>query len=316
MTQALVLAAGVGLMVLAGCSRQAPETGTVLARVGVVALSGQDFDRLLKERASPDGAGVDPKAVLQEWVDREVLVQNAVKAGVKEDPKVQEMIRDVLISEYKQRQLVPRLEAVEVTDEELKAAYEAEKSQLITPERVRLAILFLSSAFRAEEEAVLEPRRRLQSALEMARQADAGAVAGAGARKDFGALAASFSEDQETRYRGGDIGWVERERFPSRLDPAVIETGFALTEPGEYSDVILGRDGFYVVKLLDRQAAAPVPLEQAAPALRHKLIEQKKEQVHTQFQAGLREGLIVEIHPDRLQGLHAATAENPPPSIP
>lgn len=314
MTRALAFAAGAGLMVLAGCSKQAPEKGLVLAQVGDVSLSDEDFKKLLQERSGPNETPADPEEVLQEWVDREVLVQNAVKAGVKEDPKVQELIRDLLIAEYKQRQLVPKLEAVEVTDEEVGAAYEEEKNQLITPERVRLAILFLSSAFRAEEEAALAPRKRLQSALEMARQAEEGAKTGT--RKDFGALAASYSEDQETRYRGGDIGWVERDRFPSRLDPAVIETGFALTEPGQYSDVILGRNGFYVVKLLDRKAAAPVPLEQAAPALRHKLTEKKKEQVQTQFQTGLREGLLVQIHPDRLQGLHAATAEKPPPSIP
>jgi parvulin-like peptidyl-prolyl isomerase len=96
----------------------------------------------------------------------------------------------------------------------------------------------------------------------------------------------------------------------------VIEAGFALTKPGQHSDVISGRNGFYVVKLVDRKSAAPVPLDQAAPALKHKLTEKKKEAVQTQFETGLREGLTVEIHPERLQGLHAAIAEKSPPSIP
>ncbi|MEN3941667.1 peptidyl-prolyl cis-trans isomerase [Prosthecobacter sp. SYSU 5D2] len=316
MTRVLAFAAGAGLVVLTGCSRQAHEEGAVLARVGDVSLSDGDFKQLLQlqERIRPNETEADPKAVLQEWVDREVLVQNAVKAGVREDPKVQEMIRDLLIAEYKQRQLVPELEAVTVTEEEIKAAYEEQQNQFIMPERVRLAILFLSSSSRAEGEDALAPRRRLQSALDMARQAEPEAKAGA--RKDFGALAASFSEDQETRYRGGDIGWVERERFPARLDPVVIETGFALTEPGQYSDVIIGRAGFYVVKLLDRKPAAPVPLAQATPTLTHQLTEKKKAQVQTHFETGLREGLTVEIHPERLQGLHAAIAEKTPPSIP
>ena len=39
--------------------------------------------------------------------------------------------------------------------------------------------------------------------------------------KGFGALAVNFSEDQETRYQGGDLGWIERGRFPQRFEKAV-----------------------------------------------------------------------------------------------
>jgi hypothetical protein len=141
MTRAQAFAAGAALVILVGCSKQAPEPekGGVVARVNNVSLSEHEFKRLLQERSTTGESPANPEAVLQEWVDREVLVQNALKAGIKEDPKVQEQIRDLLIAEYKQRQLVPQFEAVTVTEEEVKTTYEEEKNQHITPERVRLA---------------------------------------------------------------------------------------------------------------------------------------------------------------------------------
>ena len=60
--------------------------------------------------------------------------------------------------------MTPQLQAATVTVEELKAAYETEKAKLMKPERVRLAMLFVSSPPEADPEAQQETKRRLEAA--------------------------------------------------------------------------------------------------------------------------------------------------------
>ena len=43
----------------------------------------------------------------------------------------------------------------------------------------------------------------------------------------FGPLAIAYSEDQATRYKGGDVGWVEAARGPAWLSPTVRQAALA-----------------------------------------------------------------------------------------
>jgi len=313
-------ALALGLVLATSCSRppadeaHAPEE--VLARVGGVEITAGDLARRAASLAASGRTAADPETLLLEMVEREALAQRAAETGLEEDPEVREMIRDVLISQYKERELAPRLEAAAaVSDEELREAYEESKDELTTPERIRLAVLYLRLDAEAPEEEAAEKRRRLESARAAA--LESGGEAGGGGSQSFGALAVGFSEDQESRYRGGEIGWVERGRHPARIDPAAVEAGFSLEAPGELSEVVAGRDGLYLVRLLERQEAAPLPFEQAAPGLTRRLQEQKQARLLDEFQSRLHAELRVEVHSERLPREFAGSSgAAPPPSLP
>lgn len=300
----LVAVAAVNLL---GCTRKEPEE--VLARVGDAVISVADFERQLQTRRGAGLLKVDAEELLKEMVEREVLVQKALLEGLRDDPDVKELMRDVLISKYRERHLDGLLEkAAEVSPEEVRKAYEQEKEKLMRPERVRLALLRLSAADAAEQEA---QGQRLRAAVEKAGQESASVLEG------FGPLSVEYSEDQESRYRGGEIGWVEQERYPQRLGREVIDAGFALKEPGQISDVIPVAGGVFVVRLLERQSASAMSLEQAGSVLKQRLIQQKQEEIRAEFQEALRRGLTVEVNSERLKGhLAASPNETLPPSIP
>ncbi len=302
------------LLAITGCSRQ--DDGEVLAVVGDKTITMEEFVRHLDVSRARSSVPVDAEELLRELVEREVLAQNAVNAGLMDDPEVREQMRDVLIAKFKERQLTPQLEEVEVSEEEVEAAYEKEQTGLTRPEQVRLAILYASSAPGEKRDGDDEARLRLEAAAELARQQDLQSEKGE--VKGFGPLAVNHSEDQESRYRGGEIGWVERGRFPGRLDKAAIETGFSLKTPGQISAVVTASNGCYVVKLLERRESSLLPLEQAAPALRSRLLAEKQEQAMTVFQDKLRHGLRVEMHPEKLAAVssRAPKTPSPPPSLP
>ena len=276
-----------------GDEKKAPDS---LARIGDKEITVEEFSRQwsMLQKSSP--VPVDCEELLNEMINREVMIQAARKAGLADDPEVMNAMNEALIATLKARKLDAEVAAVEVTDVELRKAYELGGDRFVSPERVRLALLYVDGGS--------DGRQRVQAALDLAKTS--------AESPGFGAVAVKYSEDQETRYRGGDLGWIERGEYPKRIEAAVIEAGFALREKGQISEVIPGTKGFYLVKLLDRQPTSVVPLERVAADLRQQLLREKREQVASDFQRQLRDGLRVEVHAEMLQALPSPNPANEP----
>lgn len=146
---------------LSSCSKQAVERTDVVARVGGVALTKDQLAQGLAQRAAQSPVPVLPQEWVDEWVEREVLVQKAQQAGLLEDAEVMERLRDVLIARFKERQIDPLMDDVAVSDEEIQVAYEARKESFMIPERVRLAMLFQVVHPDASGEESKQARQRL-----------------------------------------------------------------------------------------------------------------------------------------------------------
>jgi parvulin-like peptidyl-prolyl isomerase len=67
------------------------------------------------------------------------------------------------------------------------------------------------------------------------------------AGEDFGALAAQYSLDDQTKGNGGDLGWFTHDL----LAPEIEQVAFSL-EPGQYSDPITTQRGYAIIKILER----------------------------------------------------------------
>ena len=102
----------------------------------------------------------------------------------------------------------------------------------------------------------------------------------------FGALAAEASEHATSRYRGGDIGWIETGRDAYPLPAAIVETGFALPVGG-VSDVIETEEGLYVVMKQDQREARTAPFEEVADTLRRRLLRDRRDRVEAAFNSNL-----------------------------
>jgi peptidyl-prolyl cis-trans isomerase C len=285
----------------------AAPSADVLARVGTRELKASEFDGILTARQATSPVPLDPATVLEEWTQRETIAQGARRAGLEDDPEVKEILTSAMIAKFKERQLSAALDAASVADAEVQEAYEQQKGQFTAPEKARIAVLFMAAP-KQDGPAAGEARGKIAAALALAKAESSPNAHG------FGALAINNSEDQESRYRGGEIGWVDRKQYPARIDFAAIEAAFALQSPGQISDVVQGERGFYAVMLLEKRAATPVPFAEVAPIIRGKLLAKKREQVEATFLAKLRAEVPVEMHPERLP---ARPASKPAvPSLP
>jgi len=283
-----LLAAGLALL-FPQCARDrsaadgaAPATDSpVLATVGGTAITANDLLAEAERRKERRQPVVEKDALLEAMVNRAALVHRARQSGLESDPEVRRALDNVLVSEFRQRELQGRLDAVEVSDEEMRATYAARSQSFTTPAKARLSILHLAAGEAASDGKREEARARMAEARTRALANPAPGGRGPAAN-GFGALAVEFSDDQVSRYRGGDAGWFVPGQAGARWPEDVLRAGHALAV-GEVSEVLDVRGDYFLVRKTEESAAATTGYEDAAPAIRQQLLAAKREALEQAF---------------------------------
>jgi len=307
----------------AGC-RPSPdkmETAdpTVLAEVGNRKITTADVLAEAGLRAGNRRSIPEKEELLKDIIRREAALQRASEVGLDQNPVVRREMENVLIRHLLTLELDPRRESVSVSSNEVTAEFEAHPERYGNPAQARFAILFRAIAPRATDETRAEVRQRLE---EVVGRADSGVVAGA--VPGFGPIAAEVSEDQVSRYRGGDIGWLARGQVPSRIPARVIETGWNLPQ-GRPSGVLEEPDGFYVILKTDVREPGRVSFSSVEPTLRQSLLVRKRKEAEAEYHAGIARRFPTRIHtnvldaltlPEATSALTASNRQSQPPALP
>jgi hypothetical protein len=271
------------LGLFAGCS---PEAG-VLARVGNQTIREEDFAAAAEQLAHrypvpPDSAKV---LLLRDLVDREVLVQGALREGAYHDTAFLDLGR-ILEEEAMRQRYYAQLGATQVlvSDDEV-----AELHRWRSEERwVRLVYAYTEPLAKA---ALAELRR--------------------GA--DFASVADRFNPPGQVP-PGGDLGYVSPGMLPLPLDD-VVRTAPIGRVLGPIETV---GQGWFLVWVQERRTAERVPLKTERAMLVSILRQRKQRQVllrelerlreayHVRLVRGAGQELVSRIQPYALRG------ENPP----
>jgi peptidyl-prolyl cis-trans isomerase C len=278
------------LLLLAGCGRQT----TSKTSVDIVAtVDGKPILRATLEaelaRMTRSGRTADPGQVLDELIQRERLVARAVRLGLEQDPQVQRSFQTVLITRLKERELEPKLRSLDISDEDIQAAKQTLNKRKVLLPQVRLAALRLQVNPKASAVKRKEAEARLEEAREKAQKLPAETVG-------FGPLAIDYSDDDTTRYRGGDLGWLETDPSRYHFDEAMLKAGFALKNPGEVSPVIQGKDGLYLIRAVARREATTTVAKPDEVLARHRAQIEKRRALENAFAEDTRRMIPVEVN--------------------
>jgi len=146
-----------------------------------------------------------------------------------------------------------RLEALaaqqQVSDADLHAAYEKEKSRLEVPEKRHARHILITGKDDA-------------AALALAQQVLSQAKSG----KDFGELAKQYSQDPGSAQNGGDLGWAERSTFVKPFADALY--GMSV---GEIAGPVKTQYGYHIIRLEEIQRGKSKSFEEARPELEAQL---------------------------------------------
>lgn len=128
-----------------------------------------------------------------------------------------------------------KLDALEadttISDADLHAQYDKEKSQLMTPEKRRAQHILITGK---------DDAAALKEAQDVLAQAKAG--------KDFGALARQYSKDPGSAGNGGELGWADKTTFVAPFTDALFSM-----QPGEIRGPVKTQFGYHIIRLEEIQ---------------------------------------------------------------
>ncbi|MCP5515630.1 MAG: peptidyl-prolyl cis-trans isomerase [Verrucomicrobiales bacterium] len=312
-------------LVLAGCSKTPTDAGSkqgvVLAEVGDHKITEEDFLAEARRRGEAGLSVADKDALLNELVEREALLAKARQSGLDQDPALHREYENLLIARLVEHDITPLKEAVAITPDKVRAEYEANQATYTRPAQVRLAMLYLQADAKASDARRAEIRARLEEAREEAvtlqtTNRSRGVVG-------FGRVAIEHSDDQVSRYRGGDLGWIAAGQRPPRVPESVLEAGIGL-ETGAMSPVLETPQGFYLLMKTDSRPEFATPIESVQAALRQSLLARERRRVEETYRQDALQALPVQIHAQTLASVQlpeagsmiARTREPKPPGMP
>ncbi len=236
----------------------------VVAKVGPTELHASDLadaaQTLPEELRGMPPATLYPM-LLDQLIDRRIIVLAARKQGLDKDPAVQKQI-ERSTDNAMQNALLSRDIAPTLTDDAIKARYERDFANKSGDEEVHARH-------------ILVPDEDQAKAI----------IAQLKAGGDFAELAKQNSKDPGAA-SGGDLGFFKK----SDMLPEFADATFAL-KVGEYTQTpVKTRFGWHIIKLEERRAAPPVTLEQVRDEVRQGLIQDGVSKVLT----AAREGVKVE----------------------
>jgi len=214
-------------------------------------------------------AAIKKQFPTEEAFKQTLAQQKMTEAQLREDTKADLLVAKMLDFEIK----------VSVPLQEVTAFYQQNPDKFQQSERVRASHILIRLPEKADEKVKQEARAK---AADVLKQVTSG--------QDFGSLAKQHSQDPGSAPSGGDLGYFQQGQMVGAFERAA----FAL-KPGEVSDIVETPFGFHIIKVVDKQPARTVPIDEVRPRIEQFLQNQQREKQTQAFVESLRTKGKVEV---------------------
>lgn len=266
------LGIGLALALAAGCGKKSPDNakdGTaaagktaadgkaVLAKVGGKPIRAADYDAMMAripQHRQRDYDGARGKLrLLEQMVDRELMLKAATDAGLERDPEIARQLQDFkdnMVLQAYQRQLVESLP--KPTPEQLQEYYDTHQREFVTQARINAS--WIKCATMAE---AVKARRRVVERAE-----------------GFDKVAREVSIDKITAADGGLIGYFNPTGYVRAIPPEkhqeFVDRVFQL-EAGDVSEPFAFDGGFAVVRVHEKTTERQEPFDKVKDRIQARL---------------------------------------------
>ena len=251
-----------------------PAPDPVVATVGGRSITRREVQQRIEALPAQERKQVllDPRAMLRQMVQEELLVQAAEAEKLDAEPAVAALLtqarRGVLVNEVIARKVVAE---VKVAEQDVQKFYEENQARF-ADERVVAGHIMVRTE--AEAQQVLADLK---------------------AGKEFAALARERSLDAESAARGGDLGVIRRGAAPKPFEDAAFKL-----RAGEVSPVVHTQYGFHVIQVREH-LTTPRPFVEVKDQIREHLLTQRRQQALQAYLDTLEKAGSVKMFEDRLK---------------
>jgi peptidyl-prolyl cis-trans isomerase C len=285
------------------------KSGPVVAEGKGFKITAEDFKARLQEQApflrarynTPDHR----KEFLDNMVRMEVLSREAERQGLKNDPEVQQKLKLWMIQKLVKKSYGdPGASAV--PDADVQKYYDDHAGEFHHAKRVHPSIVLFAAA------ADNKPERAKKQAA--ARKALAALQAAAKEKKElelFHKLAAEVSDDEASKKKGGDIGFLGADEIEKTYSKELADALFAMKQ-GEISGVIETPKGYVLARMNIVQEGFDRTLEQVKPQIVQRLSAELKAKEFDEWVKKLEASAKVKVDEKALAAIDVGPAAGAP----
>jgi parvulin-like peptidyl-prolyl isomerase len=208
-----------------------------------------DFDRL--SSLPREEVGDKIRGLLGDVVDEKIFQAEGRSRGYDNVPEIARKVR-----QHRERRMLRNLYEnyiladVTVGETDFKEYFEGHRKEFTFPEKRKIAHVLIDSLDTAKE------------VLKRSRQGE-----------PFDNLARTYSKDKSTAERGGDIGWIDKDK----VSPIFKEI-FSTLKAGEIGDPVRSEQGYHIVKILEIQPETLKDYSQAREEIEKRVIKRKRDE--------------------------------------
>lgn len=238
----------------------------ILALVNGNAITLGDFDQYWDAIPEQYKLQLSKEDFLEQMVIQTLLVQKAGEIELSINPEVKFQIKNateqILIQYLIEKEII---EKTELGDDEILSYYEENKGNFWKEEEVHALNIFTETEEQAED--VLT---RLNEG------------------SDFSTLAQEVSIASSAS-KGGDIGFISKGTFTTEIE----ENIFALNQD-EVSGIIPTDKGFHIFKIIEKNPAHYLTLDEVKEEIKYQLLPQKQQEAFDQYLKEIEEKAVIE----------------------
>jgi hypothetical protein len=288
------------------------NTPEIIATIGTEQLTRVEFEaELMRRSRSFESAFASPEMrekVLAEMIRSKAALARAKESGFDQKPEVISQVQQLIASRYIEETLDSKpTSELQIKDSAIADFYSNHLDQFSTPQAIRAGVIVLEIS----EKATADKRRAARLRAETIRGA-----ALSSSIVEFNQLVQRYSEDQSTRYIGGDAGWLDRKAFASRWPDEVAQAAFALNSAGEVAPVVEASGKLFIIRLNEHRESAARPLSEVAEAIRYQLLQIHRQERQEAINRAMTNGLTIHVNREALAKIATAQKNKLPPGLP
>lgn len=232
------------------------------------------------------GVSVSDAELQAEWTEEVQRLARALSRD-RDNPLSEEQVLEIAqttkeeaLAELRRTLVIEKMRArimeernVTVSDAEVEAFFEENKTDTASPDRVHMLQMFFRKPAPNSNDTPEKARERAVTALQRVRSGES-----------FAAVARTAS-DPPFSEASGDVGPV-----PVRGLPQALQATAMRLKPGEMSDVVETEVGFHIVQMQEIMPGEAPTLENSGPQIRQLLMARKGNQAVREFCADVTEG--------------------------
>jgi peptidyl-prolyl cis-trans isomerase D len=227
-------------------------------------------------RLLTDSVKTDPEEIKRWWHfqnDKVVLSVLLIKPEVKETKEIDQKALESFFRKNEKKYEIPESlnlkyvvfsaadleKKIDVTEDEIHDYFVMHPKDFVVPEKVHVKLILLKTPEGGDQNAADEVKAKAAELLKRIR-----------AGEDFEALARAESQDATSAEKGGDLGFIAKGSLATELEEAAFKT-----EVGSVSEPVKTKQGYYLIKVVEKQPEVARPYEAVHDEIKAKLLETK-----------------------------------------